>query len=149
MAIFEASVELSCSPSVVFEFLIQPENIRLITPPSVMLVFDAAPDRLELNSRMEFRVQVFGVVRSAIHGITSFDPPRRFVEQQLEGPMGAWEHEHLFEPTPRGVKVTDRIHFSPPSGMLGLLVNERKIRESLASGFEYRHAELEKRFGRA
>lgn len=42
MAVFEASVELACSPETVFEFLVQPENIRLITPSSVMLVFDAA-----------------------------------------------------------------------------------------------------------
>lgn len=147
MALFEASVELCCSPSAAFEFLIQPANIRLISPPSVMLEFDAAPDRLQLHSRMEFRVQAFGVVRSVIHGITSFEPPHRFVEQQLEGPMQAWEHEHLFEPTPRGVKVTDRIHFAPPGGMLGLLINERKIRESLEEGFEHRYAELEKRLG--
>jgi hypothetical protein len=31
--------------------------------------------------------------------------------------------------------------------MLGLLINERKIRESLEEGFEHRYAELEKRLG--
>jgi hypothetical protein len=31
--------------------------------------------------------------------------------------------------------------------MLGLIVNERKIRESLEDGFEHRHHELAKRFG--
>ena len=60
MAVFEASVELACSPEAAFEFLAQPENIRLITPSSVMLVFDAAPKRLSLAARMEFRVQAMG-----------------------------------------------------------------------------------------
>ena len=46
-----------------------------------------------------------------------------------------------------GVRVTDRITFAPPGGMLGLLVNERKIRESLEEGFGHRHHELEKRLG--
>ncbi|MFM9966231.1 MAG: SRPBCC family protein [Planctomycetaceae bacterium] len=147
MAFFEVSVELACSPEVAFEFLIQPENIRLITPSAVMLVFDVAPQRLSLGARMEFRVQAQGVVRSAVHDVTAWDSPRRFVERQVAGPLGAWEHEHLFQPTVTGVRVTDRITFSPPSGLLGLLVNERKIRESLEEGFGHRHHELEKRFG--
>ena len=147
MAVFEASVELTCSPEVAFEFLAQPENIRLITPAAIMLVFDAAPQRLSLGSQMAFRVQAYGVVRSAEHEVTEFDPPRKFVERQIAGPMGAWEHAHLFEPTPHGVLVTDRITFVPPGGMVGLLINERKIRESLEEGFGHRHHELEKRFG--
>lgn len=146
MPVFEASVELASPPDVVFEFLTQPENIRLISPPSMMLVFDVAPPRLTLGARMEFRVQAFGVVRAAKHDVTEWDPPRKFVERQVEGPMGLWEHAHLFELTVCGVRVTDRIMFVPPSGMLGLLVNERKIRESLEEGFGHRHHELEKRF---
>lgn len=148
MAVFEARTELACSPETVFEFLVQPENIRLITPSSMMLIFDAAPATLSLGARMTFRVQAYGVVRSATHDITEFDPVRRFVERQVEGPMGAWEHEHLFEPTDGGVTIVDRITFSPPGGMMGLLVNERKIREALEEGFGHRHYELEKRFGK-
>lgn len=148
MPLFEASVELACSPVEAFEFLAQPENIRLITPSAMMLVFDAAPSRLSLGARMEFRVQAYGVVRSAVHDVTVWEQPRRFVERQIEGPMGAWEHEHHFEETSNGVLVTDRILFAPPGGILGLLVNERKIREALEEGFGHRHYELEKRFGR-
>lgn len=147
MAVFEASVELACSSEAAFDFLAQPENLRLITPSSVMLVFDAAPKRLSLGARMEFRVQAYGVVRSAVHEVTAWDEPRKFVERQIEGPTGLWEHEHLFEPILNGVRVTDRITFAPPGGMLGLLINERKMREALEDGFGHRHQELEKRFG--
>lgn len=147
MAVFETSVDLACSPKIAFEFLAQPENIRLITPSSVMLVFDAAPLRLSLGARMEFRVQAYGVVRSAVHDVTLWDEPHKFVERQMEGPLGSWEHEHLFTPISHGCRVTDRITFVPPGGVLGLLINERKIRESLEEGFGHRHHELEKRFG--
>lgn len=147
MAVFEASVDLACTPDEAFEFLAQPENIRLITPSSMMLVFDAAPQKLSLGSRMEFRVQAYGVVRSAVHDVVAWNAPRSFVERQIEGPMGAWEHEHLFEPIANGTRVTDRITFKTPGGVLGLLINERKIREALDDGFGHRHAELEKRLG--
>jgi ligand-binding SRPBCC domain-containing protein len=147
MAVFEASVDLACPLEAAFEFLAQPANLRLITPSSMMLVFDAAPMRLSLGARMEFRVQTHGVVRSAVHEVIAWDEPRHFVERQLEGPTGSWEHEHLFEPISNGTRVTDRIIFSPPGGVLGLLINERKMREALEDGFEHRHLELEKRFG--
>lgn len=146
--VFEARTELACSPEIAFEFLAQPENIRLITPSSMMLVFDEAPPMLSLGTRMVFRVQAYGVVRSATHEITEFNAPHRFVERQVEGPMGKWEHEHLFEPTARGVAIVDRITFAPPGGMMGLIVNERKIRDSLEDGFGHRHEVLEKRFGK-
>jgi ligand-binding SRPBCC domain-containing protein len=113
----------------------------------MMLVFDSAPERLSLGARLEFRVQAYGVIRSVAHEITQWDELNRFVELQVKGPLGAWEHEHLFEATPRGVTVIDRIKFAPPGGILGLIVNERKIRESLEEGFEHRHIMLEKHFG--
>ena len=147
MAQFEVQVELACSPAEAFEFLSLPANIRLISPPQIRLVFDAAPDRLSLGARMDFRVQAYGVVRSASHEIIAWDEPLRFVERQVAGPMGAWEHEHCFQETPGGVIVIDRIEFKPPGGMVGLFVNERKIRESLEEGFEHRHTLLEKQFG--
>ena len=144
---FESRVELAGSPEAVFDFLARPANIRLISPSQMMLVFDVAPERLSLGARMEFRVQAYGVVRSAAHEITQWDELNRFVERQVVGPLGAWEHEHLFTPTPAGTRVTDRITFTPPGGMLGLLINERKIREALEDGFGHRHHELAKRFG--
>lgn len=144
---FEARVELACTLEQAFDFLAQPKNIRLISPPQMMLVFDAAPERLSLGARMEFRVQAHGVVRSAAHEIIVWEAPTRFVERQVAGPMGAWEHEHFFETTDNGVVVIDRIQFAPPGGMLGLVVNERRIRESLEEAFEHRHAMLEKHLG--
>ncbi len=147
MAHFEVEVELACSPAEAFEFLARPANIRLISPPQIMLVFDAAPERLSLGARLDFRVQAYGVVRSVSHEITAWEEQQRFVERQISGPLGAWEHEHLFRPSPGGVTVVDRIEFTPPGGMLGLLVNERKIRDSLEEGFEHRHIQLENHFG--
>lgn len=147
MSVFEAQTELSCTPEEAFDFLIQPENIRRISPSAMMLVFDAAPERVFQGAVFRFRVQAYGVVREIAHRISEFDSPRRFVEEQVEGPMSAWCHEHLFEPTTNGVLIVDRITFKPPTGMLGLLINERKICESLEAGFDHRHQSLEKHFG--
>ena len=147
MSVFEAQTELLCTPETAFDFLIQPENIRRISPSAMMLVFDAAPERVFQGAVFKFRVQAYGVVREISHRISEFDSPRRFVEEQVEGPMTAWSHEHLFEPTANGVIIVDRITFLPPGGMLGLLINDHKIRDSLEAGFDHRHQYLEKHFG--
>ncbi len=148
MEFFEASIELACSLENAFEFLVRPENIKLISPPSVGLFFVAAPTRLDWGARMLFKVQAFGVAREATHEIIDFTPSTRFVERQIEGPLGSWLHDHVFEATPRGVLVTDRIQFESPRGVAGLLISKNRILEHLEDGFDYRHEQLQKRLGK-
>ncbi len=144
METFEARTELNCSPQTAFDFLIQPANIKAISPPGVGLFFVSAPERLELRSQMMFRVQAFGVAREAVHEVTNFEPSTRYVEEQISGPMKAWVHEHLFESTESGVIVIDRIHFLPPGGVAGLLITKDRILDNLDDGFFYRHEQLAK-----
>jgi ligand-binding SRPBCC domain-containing protein len=144
METFEAQIELSCSPETVFDFLIQPANIKAISPPGVGLFFVSAPERLELHSRMQFKLQAFGVAREATHEVTGFEPYARYVEEQVSGPMRSWVHEHLFEPTASGVIVIDRITFQPPGGVAGLLISKDRILENLDDGFYYRHQQIAK-----
>lgn len=145
---FEASVTLPCSMKEVFEFLIQPPNIKLISPSSMGLYFVTAPERLSLGAKMHFKVQAYGVVREAVHEVTDFTPSTRFIEQQVSGPMKHWVHEHVFEETAGGVVVVDRIHFEPPSGVAGLLINKNRILDNLEEGFDYRHGRLEELLSR-
>ncbi len=140
---FEASVTLPCSMDEVFEFLIQPANIKLISPSAMGLFFVSAPERLSLGAKMHFKVQAYGVVREAVHEVVEFTPVTRFVEQQISGPMKKWVHEHTFEETSGGVLVVDRIEFEPPSGVAGLLINKNRILDNLEEGFDHRHGRLE------
>ena len=145
MATFEASVSLRCIPEDVFDFLVQTVNIRRISPPEMDLAFVDAPEVLELGSRLKFKVQGFGRVQQIVHEITEFDRPRGFTERQVEGPLEHWIHEHMVEVSDSGdVVVVDRIEFKPPGGLVGLLVTESRILESLDDGFSHRHTELQR-----
>ncbi len=145
MAAFEASVTLNCALEDTFDFLLQPENIKLISPPEMDLVFVDAPKILELGSVLKFKVQSYGMVQEIAHEITALSRPESFVEKQVKGPLKHWVHEHILEVDESGiVTVIDRIEFEPPRGLAGLLVTESKILDALDDGFAHRHGQLKK-----
>lgn len=51
--------------------------------------------------------------------ITEFDPPKRFVDEMVEGPFAAFRHEHGFEPADGGTRMTDVVRFRMGWGVAG------------------------------
>jgi ligand-binding SRPBCC domain-containing protein len=145
MAHFETSVTLACPRERAFEFLLRPANVVLISPPEMGLNFTSAPEIVELGSRLEFKIQGFGQVQTFLHEITVLDPHRQISEKQVKGLFGRWVHDHVLEIDANGgVRVTDRIEFDPPGGLLGFLVTRNKILEHLEEGFEHRHEQMKR-----
>ncbi len=145
MEVFEVRLTVPCSAETAFDFVARPENIRKISPPDVGLAFTSTPDRYALGSRIEFKVQAFGLVREIVHEVTAFDEPASFVEQQTSGPFQKWIHEHHFEDAGDGrVVIIDRIEFEKPAGVVGLIMTADRIRENLEIGFDFRHEQLER-----
>ncbi len=144
MAEFERSIVVMSGLEEVFDFLLRPQNVTRISPPDMGLNFVNAPEVVELGSIMEFKVLARGVVQNITHEITHLDRPSSFIEKQVQGPFKHWQHEHAFEATGDGVTIIDRISFEPPGGLIGLLVTEESILDSLDDGFAHRHAQLQK-----
>ena len=147
MESFEARVELPCSIESVFDLVSSPEGIKKISPPEIGLFFTNAPDRYELGTKVEFKIQAMGLVRKLTHEITAFDNPNSFTEEQIDGPFRHWVHEHHLEVRAGGgCVVIDRIQFLPPGGVAGMIMTASKILEGLEDGFDYRHEQLEQHF---
>lgn len=143
MAIFEVSTIIHCTVDDAFDFLIRPANIALISPPTMGLHFVSAPEEVIKGSTLKFKIQSFGQVQELVHEITHLDRPTRFIEQQVKGPLKAWIHEHHFESAGDGqVKISDTIEFLPPGGLLGFMVTESRILDSLDEGFDLRYKKL-------
>lgn len=51
--------------------------------------------------------------------ITEFDPPRRFVDEQVQGPCGYWRHEHRFNPDTETIRMVDQVRYRMPLGVVG------------------------------
>lgn len=145
MARIEASVLISSPIERVFDFLTSSENFTKIVPPDLQLRLVESPPRLAFGSRFEVQILGFGMPQNVIYEITEFVHPHRFQESQVKGPLGRYVHEHALTPQDDGtVRVTDRIEFEPPGGLLGFLLTAERLKTSLEQGLTHRHRELKR-----
>lgn len=116
-----------------------PQALRRLTMPPLVLQI-LRDDRTSLTEgEIEFRLwfgplPVHWLARHTV-GPTSSS----FKDVQVQGPLAQWEHEHLFEPTPHGARLTDRItleHRPGPAGWLTRLLFDGLPLKML---FLYRH----------
>jgi ligand-binding SRPBCC domain-containing protein len=145
---FEAEVILPRPVAEVFDFFCRPANLVRLSPPELNMQLLEAPERLGLGSRIVLKTRRWGIPQRMAAEITVFEPGVRFVDEQREGPFRRWVHGHHFETVPDGTRVTDRIEYEPPGGVLGLLLTGRLIERELKGMFDYRQQKLRELLGR-
>ncbi|WP_437203963.1 SRPBCC family protein [Planctomicrobium sp. SH664] len=142
MPLLEYEVEFPCSATALFDFLARPANIVRVTRPDLGIKFTSAPDVLAAGSQLDFQIVTMGQVVKSTHRIAQFEHAKLVVEQQVTGPMKAWMHSHIYEPTGTGVILRERVEYQLPGGLLGFLLTESKINDHLEDGFFYRDQKL-------
>ena len=70
-----------------------------------------------------------------------------FVDEQRFGQDTFWHHKHFIKEIEGGVIMEDVIHYKPPFGFVGVLLNFLFINSKLNSIFKHRELELIKTFG--
>ena len=147
MAVFEVSVTLTTSAEELFELLSRPASAVDLTPPGTTMTLVLAPEVVQVGSRVEFDLDGMGPTQRLVHEIIECTPPSKITARQERGPFASFVHEALLQSNGDvEVKLTDRIEFEPPSGLLGFLLTETRVRSMLEEGYAYRHAELVKIF---
>ncbi len=77
-----------------------------------------------LGETVTWRARHFGIVWTMTTRISEWEPPVRFVDRQDRGPFKEFVHEHTFVAVDGGTRVTDRVRFSAPLGVLGRLAEQ-------------------------
>ena len=130
----------------VFAFFADAGNLEALTPPFLRFHIETpGPIEMRPGTLIEYRLRVHGLPIRWQTRITSWEPPVRFVDEQLRGPYRMWLHEHTFDDAPGGgTFVNDRVRYRPPFGRLAnWLVVERDVRAI----FRYRSESLLRLFG--
>ncbi len=125
----------------VFAFFADPYNLEVITPPWLDFQIVTPPEgRLAEGSRVQSRLRLHGIPFGWITRIAAWEPPSRFVDEQLEGPYLRWVHTHVFEETAQqGTIIRDHVEYAVPSGVLVERLLERQYLERI---FDYRRDRL-------
>lgn len=134
---FKASQTIPREREEVFAFVANPHNLERVMPP--WLEFEVStpdPIEMEVGTTIDYRLRLRGTRMGWRSEITSWDPPRRFVYEQLQGPFRLWIHTHTFHEMSGGTRIDDRLEYAEPSGGLADWFLERPEVRKI---FDYRH----------
>jgi ligand-binding SRPBCC domain-containing protein len=129
----------------VFAFFSDARNLDAITPPWVRFrMLSAGQIEMKAGALIDYRLRVHGFPIRWRTRITEWEPPVRFVDEQLRGPYRLWVHEHEFESREGGTLMRDHVRYAVP---FDFLVHKFFVQRDVARIFAYRTESLRRRFG--
>ena len=129
----------------VFDFFSNPENLAEITPSKLGFnILTPSPIVMEKGTLIDYTIKLFGIPIRWRTLITSYNPPKKFVDEQLKGPYSFWHHTHTFEAIDQGVEMKDIVRYSIPFGVLGRLLHFLWIKNDLKKIFNHRKKVIDK-----
>jgi ligand-binding SRPBCC domain-containing protein len=140
---FESELWLPRRREEAFAFFADPANLEAITPPWLQFhTVTQGPIEMRAGTLIDYQLRVRGFPVRWRTRITAWEPPVRFVDEQLHGPYRLWVHEHRFEPHNGGTLMRDHIRYAVP---FDFCVHKLFVRRDIANIFAYRKENLLKR----
>jgi len=137
---FEASHFVPRPRHEVFLFFSDATNLEAITPPWLNFHIETpSPIEMRQGALIDYRLRVHGLPMRWRTRIAIWDPPHRFVDDQVRGPYRLWHHEHVFEEAKGGTWMHDRVHYAVRGG---ILIDRLFIRRDVKRIFAYRAQRL-------
>jgi hypothetical protein len=146
--VYESTQDVPKPLDEVFAFFSRPENLQEITPDSLDFQFlTPSPIAMKEGAIIDYALKIKGVPVQWRSIISCYDPPHKFVDEQLKGPYAFWHHTHAFEPIEGGTRISDTVRYVLPFGPLGDVVHSLMVRRDVEEIFKHRHKVIAERFG--
>ena len=126
----------------VFAFFADPANLVRVAPPSLGLRLLTPPPVMTAGAWFDLRLTWFGLPLRWRTFIREYDPPVRFLDVQIRGPLARWEHRHIFLGEAGGTSVEDRIVYRLPLGALGRLAHAVVVQRQFAALWAHRRRKI-------
>jgi ligand-binding SRPBCC domain-containing protein len=138
------SVDLAGSVGDVFAFHMDPRNLLKVAPPGVRLTIVDAPTRLAVGTEVTLATRIGPLRFDWTSRIVKLVRDETFVDELVAGPFRRWRHEHLFEPTNDGTRLTDLVTYEVK---LGVLAATGLLHRHLLWMFRHRQTQMAAIFG--
>jgi hypothetical protein len=138
-------LELPRPRETLFDFFADAFQLEAITPPWMQFhVTTPAPIVLQAGALIDYKLRIHGIPLRWQSRISVWDPPHRFVDEQVRGPYRRWHHEHVFDATQAGTLIRDIVHYAVPGGRI---VHALLVKPDLMKIFAFRATKLRELFG--
>jgi ligand-binding SRPBCC domain-containing protein len=99
------------------------------------------------GTTIDYRLRIHGIPIRWRSELTAWEPPRRFIDEQVRGPYKRWRHEHRLEPSDGGTRYIDDVRYELYGGPLAGLINRVMVQRDVRAIFAYRRDALERLLG--
>jgi ligand-binding SRPBCC domain-containing protein len=141
---FQSELWLPLSPEQLFPFFADAANLDALTPAWLHFqIVTAAPIELKAGALIDYRLRVHGLPLRWRTRIKIWEPPHRFVDEQVRGPYRQWIHEHILEASNGGTLARDHVRYAVP---FDFIVHRLFVRRDVERIFAFRAEALRKRF---
>ena len=124
----------------VFGFFSDASQLGRITPDWLNFkILTPMPVELRQGALLDYKIRLHQIPIKWRTEIAVWEPPFRFVDQQLKGPYKLWYHEHIFEEADGRTIVSDNVHYIPRGGSL---IHKWMVKPDLEKIFRFRHDRL-------
>lgn len=128
----------------IFPFFADAANLQRITPPWLDFEVLTPAVQMKPGQHLDYRLRIRKIPVRWTSAITVWEPPLRFVDEQVRGPYRIWRHEHRFTAQGGGTLCEDEVLYAVPGGAW---VNRLLVEPDVKRIFEYRKRRLGEIFG--
>lgn len=142
---FQTELWLPLPPEELFPFFAYAANLDAITPPWLNFrIVTPQPVAMRAGTLIDYKLRVHGLPLRWRMLILEWQPPHRFVDEQLRGPYRQWIDTRTFEPRDGGTLARDAMHYAVP---FDFIAHPLLVRRDIEKIFAFRQEALRRRFG--
>ncbi len=137
--ILTRSLTLNVPREEAFAFFADAGNLERITPPELNFhIITPQPIDIKQGTLIDYELRMRGFPVKWRTEISGWEPPFRFVDQQLRGPYSQWIHTHTFtELEPSKTQIQDEVRYRLPLEPFGDIAHFF-VRRELEYIFDFR-----------
>ncbi len=147
--VFEKKSVMKGTVQQLWDFHAQPNAFGKLTPPPIFIRVRENKLKALTEGTVDFTMWLGPI---PLHWIAQHEPgptDTSFVDRQIIGPMGYWEHQHIFRAVPDGVELTDHVTLEHKAGLAGLFTRLMFDGIPLQIFFFYRHLRTRMALGKS
>jgi ligand-binding SRPBCC domain-containing protein len=146
--VLEQEVVLNAPLERVFDYFSKAENLEKLTPKSLVFkILTPMPIVMATGAEIDYKLTLIGIGFKWRTKIALWDPPHRFIDDQLKGPYRIWYHTHSFVAEGERSKMTDQVQFQSPGWIFEPLIHRLFVKPRVEEIFRFRNQAMNETFG--